>query len=330
MVERLQYINILKNTRAYDEITRDFAANRASHAYMLCCEDGELAFEFAMLIAAMHLCSEVPPCLHCRSCANVFKGVHPDVAVYPQANDVKINVEDVESIIETSYLSSVESDKKVFVLKNMSKMLPQAQNKLLKILEEPPRGVLFILLAEQPMSVLTTVRSRTAELTLERLSSEVIFSYLSAKYGDNRKCRALSVVCGGNISLAEKMLADDEYYEIYEDMFRLMKGFDHSSKILGRAKLLLKHEKKLSDALMFLNMVLRDALVLRADDSLIKNVEKIDDVREIAALYPDAALIAAIGLVERAKQQLQFNCGKKAVVDNLLISILEERRKCLI
>lgn len=143
-----------------------FQPNTAiSHAYaLICADEAQRARETTELAAAMLCTSDgVRPCRVCRDCKKVFRGVHPDVICTDPTGSAKtaaIKVDQVREIIATAHLVPSEGKSKVYVLRSADKMNPQAQNALLKLLEEPPSSACFILAAENAAALLPTVRSR--------------------------------------------------------------------------------------------------------------------------------------------------------------------------
>ena len=156
-----------------------FQPNTAiSHAYALVCADAEQRERETTELAAAMLCSshDVRPCRVCRDCRNVFRAVHPDVLFTDPTGSAKtaaIKVDQVREIISTAHLAPSEGKSKVYVLRSADKMNPQAQNALLKLLEEPPSSACFILACENAAALLPTVRSRCELLQQNAAASPV-------------------------------------------------------------------------------------------------------------------------------------------------------------
>lgn len=328
----LKHLDLLKTTRTYGYVERDFLAEKPVHAYIIFSEDEQLSYEMALVIAMQAICDKKPCCMECRTCRNIEKGLHPDVCIYPREGNARINVEEVSEILESCNLAGVENPIKVYILKNMQDVLATAQNKLLKVLEEPPEHVIFVLLSVSEAGVLTTVKSRVKQLNIGKFSREKIYDYLRVNYSalGQERLFAAAAVSDGVVSKAERFASDGEYVAIYEDAFEIFRELDHSSKLLQKVGLLLKHEKKMDDILSLMQIVARDALIYKTHPEMIINRDREHEISEIAKMYPEGALIAATELISEAKRKLKFNCGKKAVADSLLISILEVRRKCLL
>lgn len=131
--------------------------------------------EAAMLCAAALMCeSDSAPCLECDSCKKVMSGRHPDVTVIsPQ--DRKISVDDIRQVRLDANISPFEAECKVVIFQQAQTLNVQSQNALLKILEEPPRSVYFILTAPGAKLLLSTVDSRCAKFSLGSLSMQDIY-----------------------------------------------------------------------------------------------------------------------------------------------------------
>ena len=141
---------------------------RFPQAVLLSGPDGSGKTDFAQTIAAALLCTGASPrpCGACASCHKVAHGTHPDLIVIDEG-DGEIKVETARNIRDEAAILPNDGDRKVFIIHNADRMNLSAQNALLKVLEEPPRYVFFILLSSQPGILLQTIRSRCAIYQLE-------------------------------------------------------------------------------------------------------------------------------------------------------------------
>ena len=141
---------------------------RFPQAVLLSGPDGSGKTDFAQTIAAALLCTGASPrpCGACASCHKVAHGAHPDLIVVDEG-DGEIKVETARNIRDEAAILPNDGDRKVFIIHNADRMNLSAQNALLKVLEEPPRYVFFILLSSQPGVLLQTIRSRCAIYQLE-------------------------------------------------------------------------------------------------------------------------------------------------------------------
>ena len=144
-----------------------------SHAYLLIAEP-EAGYAAARDLARAMVCASpvdgVRPCGRCRHCQKSEKGIHPDILTVDRLTDDKgkprreIYVDQIRDIVADAYILPNEAERKVYIIRNADAMNAAAQNALLKILEEPPRFVSFILVAASAIPLLETVRSRCVAL----------------------------------------------------------------------------------------------------------------------------------------------------------------------
>ena len=150
-------------------------SERIPHACLICAPNGEAALNKARELAARAVCSgegSLKPCGVCRDCRKVASGIHPDVITLSRAVDDKgtqkqnITVDQIRALSADAVVLPNEAARKVYIIDEAETMNPAAQNAALKLLEEPPAGVVFLLCATKPMQLLATVRSRCATVKL--------------------------------------------------------------------------------------------------------------------------------------------------------------------
>ncbi len=145
------------------------ALSRLSHAYIIGGIDPDGAKALAEQIAAAYICTGQgeTPCGACIGCRKVKGGIHPDV-IWVSVMDGKreITVEQIRQLRAAAYIRPNEAHRKVFVIENAQAMNANAQNALLKVLEDGPSYLSFLLLTENPQQLLPTIRSRCETLSL--------------------------------------------------------------------------------------------------------------------------------------------------------------------
>ncbi len=148
------------------------SADELGHAYILLSPSAEEREQTAQTLAAAALCSsgEAVPCGRCRDCRKVREGIHPDLIRVSRLADDKgkkkreITIDQIRAVVADSVVLPNEAERKVYLIEDADTMNVPAQNAALKLLEEPPRGVIFLLCAANAETLLETVRSRCAEL----------------------------------------------------------------------------------------------------------------------------------------------------------------------
>ena len=144
------------------------------HAYILASPSQEECLRAAGRIAAAAVCRENRdvPCGICRACRKAFAGVHPDITTVRRLPDKNGNlkkeivVDQVRELVLDAPVLPNESDRKVYIIEEADRMNLNAQNAALKLLEEPPGGVIFLLCVENLGLMLETVRSRCAVINV--------------------------------------------------------------------------------------------------------------------------------------------------------------------
>lgn len=147
-----------------------------SHAYIVASQSEEARNRAVLEIAGAAVCSGsgMKPCGTCRDCRKVRAGVHPDIIHVRRETDDKgkqkreIRVDQVREMTGQAQIMPNEADGKAFIIHEAETMNPNAQNALLKLLEEPPKGVVLILSTEAPAMLLPTIRSRCIELNVNQ------------------------------------------------------------------------------------------------------------------------------------------------------------------
>ena len=165
----------------------------------------------AFSMAQSLMCREKDgPCGQCGPCVRMKAGSHPDYQLFnPEGGMIK--VDDVREIRRLSFIRPSESSRKIFVLNDSGRMNPQAQNALLKVLEEP-RETVFILLCRQAGELLETVRSRCVRYALDPLPQAMVEEELEKRQPEKGPAarRRAAERCGGSLGRALQLLEGEE------------------------------------------------------------------------------------------------------------------------
>ena len=320
----MEILDIYLNSQVHKVISLDKSRGMLSHAYLLECTDLFLLDNFDMLIAKEIFClSQATPCGKCVNCLKVEHGNMVDLKVYPKDNK-SIVVEDVNEIVSDSIQRPMDGVYKVYVLKNFDKATVQAQNKLLKTLEEPPLNVVFILTCSNLGNVLPTICSRVKRVTENLLSIEEVAGYLK----DMKVKDYLSVasVSGGNISTALKLATGGDSEKIINLAFSTLLNLKKSSDVLKFSSQILSLKKDFPFFVDTLIAVLRDVSVV--GKGKINFEDRIEDIRIISASLSSMACSEMLKVCNAIYNKLEFNCNLTGVVDKMLLDILEVKFLC--
>lgn len=150
-----------ENAAVWARVDAPLREGRLPHAVIFECPDGATALRYAELAALRLVCETGTACGECGECRLARSGSHPDISLYAPDKTV-FSVELARRVIEDAAVKPDRAPVKILILRGADKMSEQAQNALLKTLEEPPGNAKFILLAANAGSLLPTVRSRCA------------------------------------------------------------------------------------------------------------------------------------------------------------------------
>lgn len=214
----------------------------------------------------------------CERCRKATEGTSPDlIRIRREDNRATIGVDAIRYIRQDLYLSSNESDNKIYIIEEAHLMTPQAQNAFLKALEEPPFFVLFLLLSESGENLLDTVKSRAPTLYTERLRPDEIADYLLTHHKQAKKLKTTSpaafdavlTAAGGTIGNALNLLlstrskpaftARTQADEILNKFFSRGSRSDFFVSFLS----IVQKRKELSEVLSLIYLGLRDILVIK-------------------------------------------------------------------
>lgn len=186
------------------------------HACLISGSVGSGRHTLARLLSAAMVCQEsrenLRPCRTCTQCKKVFSDIHPDVSVISGPAEGKpITVDQIRTLRSDAYIRPNEGRRKVYLLENAGEMRGEAQNAMLKLLEEGPEYAAFLLLCENPGSVLQTIRSRCEQLPLSPVPLGECEQYLKERFPNQSEqaVRTAALNCQGILGRAMAELSGD-------------------------------------------------------------------------------------------------------------------------
>ena len=316
----MKVYEFFKGTKAFINFSENAQRGLIPHAAIVYCRDEFSLRAILKLFACAVLC-EMPkkPCLGCRTCDRVLKEVHPDCLIFPKKGG-RISVEDTGRIIGEVSFRPCEGDRKVFLLMNGESMLPSAQNKLLKTLEEPQEPAYIFIGTSNMESLLPTVRSRCALVEVELFPPEKIFAFLQDYCpAGNNKVAASS--CGGLVGKAIEMAMSFEHLEVYNHIYGMLDNLKTSDDVLDYCRLFASYKDK-QEVLDIMQLYFRDILMAKRKGRLRQ--DKQAGLERAASSRTERQLIRYIEMAGEAKRKLQLNCSAEAVLEDILSEIASE------
>ena len=202
---------LLGNPQLRENLSRSIQNGHISHFYLISGPAGSGRHTLARLLAAAILCrGNGKPCLGCDPCRKVMESSHPDFITIDDPEKKNVPVDLIREARADIYIQPNEADYKIYLFPRAQDMLPPAQNALLKVLEEPPKYGIFILLTDNPERLLPTVRSRCTELALQPLPEVLLRTELAREFPDAsaEALEAAILHSGGFLGQAKQVLTD--------------------------------------------------------------------------------------------------------------------------
>jgi DNA polymerase-3 subunit delta' len=196
-------------------LDRSLEENNIAHAYLLVgprhVGKGTLALNLAQ---ALNCDGLTPPCGQCYSCRRIFEHKHADVSSIGLNSKIEIGIAEIRELQRLANLPPYEGKRKVFIIDDAEYLSTEAANSLLKILEEPPPKVVWLLLTAEESRLLPTIISRCQRLELKPMPLEQVEQILISSYNvDAAKAKLLTRLCCGRLGWALSSLLDDEILE---------------------------------------------------------------------------------------------------------------------
>ena len=275
----------------------------------------------------------IDACGQCRACDRIARNVHVDVIAVEPDDKASIKIDVIRDVLSRTSFRPFEGRKRVVMIREAETLEPAAQNALLKSLEEPPPGTIFVLTTAVPGALLPTVRSRCMRLRFGRLTSAELATALTRQYDySDSDARAAAALADGSIGQA-LALADNDlsgYRELAIGMLaNAARRADTQSRLGAAATLHTASSKKertrqdLAVVLRLMASMLRDleAINAGADRSVLANPAVIDTLEPLAPSYAGDRARDAFGAVDRALMALERNAGIKVVAEWLAVNV---------
>lgn len=323
------------------------ARGTLSHALLIEGDEGSGKRTLAREIASALLCEAKGdegaslPCHACRACHLVSEGLAPDLHIITRGDKATLGVDAVREMIEDAAMASTEFDYKIYVFEDAHTLTVQAQNALLKVMEEPPLGVVILLLTQEADAMLTTVRSRARLVRMQRFTADELRSHLSRSHPEllaplasrPEELAALLLSAEGSIGCAIKLLSPENQSALKKERTQVTAVLDALAEktyapLYAAISALPQKRDALKDLLALLHTAVRDLILLqRASDPPLAFFPSREAIPEHLTGFRSRALFAFADTLAAATEELARNANVSTTLTALALRLRNAQKE---
>ncbi len=296
------FSNLIGNEKIKKDLEAVIQNSKISHSYLFIGNKGIGKSLFAKEFAKAILCNsdnELKPCCKCKSCLEFDNNNHPDFYYISLEDENSIKIETIRKIQAKVQELPIVSKKKIYVIDDSEYMTKEAQNCLLKTIEEPPEFVIVILITSNENKILNTIKSRCIKIYFQNIEDNILKEYLEKKQGIENISRNNLRAYNGSVGKALQIYSKQEKYNILEEVFTNIEQYNLVEAI-NKLEVLYKGKDNIQEMLDYINVIL-----LNKAKEDIKYLEYIDEI-------------------EKVKKKIAFNSNYDMSIDSLLFKIWKD------
>lgn len=326
-----KFTDIIGQEQLKEHLQNALSTNKVSHAYII---NGERSSgkEFVARVFAMALQCEkrgTEPCGECHSCKQALGNNQPDIIYVSHEKPNTIGVEDIRKQINGDIdIKPYSSPRKIYIMNEGEKMTVQAQNALLKTLEEPPEYAVLLILTTNVDAMLPTILSRCVVLNMKPVADAKVKKYLMEELGvPDYKANICVAFARGNIGKAKMLANSEEFEKVKEEAVTLVKYIKDMeiNEIVMAIKKITEYKFDVNDYLDILSAWYRDILLFKATkdvNSLIFK-EEIQQIMRVSDRSTYEGIENIVNALQQAKKRLDANVNFELTMELLLLTVKE-------
>lgn len=323
------FSEILGNENIVEHFRKAIENDKLSHAYILNGEKGmgkkTVAKAFAMTLLCEKKGSE--PCMECHSCKQALTGNNPDIITITPDKPTVLSVEHIrEKLVGDVGYKPYSYSHKVYIVEDAQLMNGQAQNAILKTIEEPPEYAVIMLLTTNVGHLLPTILSRCITLNMQPLKAEVIKDYLMKKdkVVDYQADVAVSMA-GGNLGRARELAVSKDFADMLQEVLQLLRYIEdmQAYEVAAAVKRAVDYKFRFDDYIDLMILWFRDVLMYKASMDVNSLIFK----QEIVTIKRQAANTSYNGIneildsMDKVKVRLKANVNFEVAIEMMFLTI---------
>lgn len=323
--------DIIGQEQIKEHLQNAIRTKKISHAYII---NGEKSSgkEFIAKVFSMALQCEKGgdnPCQECHSCKQALSANQPDIIRVLHEKPGTISVDDIRAQVNNDVvIKPYSSPYKVYIINEAEKMTTQAQNAILKTLEEPPEYVVLLLLTTNINTLLPTIVSRCVVLNMKPVGDAAIKKYLMEQMQvPDYKAEVCVAFARGNVGKAKLLASSEDFDNVKSEALSLLKYIQDMElhEIVAAIKKINEYKLDVGDYLDIIAIWYRDVLLFKAtkDGNHLIFREEIQAIRQVAHRSSYEGIEEIIEALNRAKRRLEANVNFDLTMELLLLTIKE-------
>lgn len=323
--------DIIGHNQIVEHLQNAIRMEKVSHAYILNGENNSGKMMLAEAFATALQCEErgAEACMECRSCRQAKEHNQPDIIYVSHEKPNIISVDDIRHQLNNDIVIKPYSSRyKIYIVDEAEKMNVQAQNALLKTIEEPPAYGIILLLTTNADAFLPTILSRCITLNLKSVKEDLIKSHLMKKYQiPDYQADVCAAFAQGNVGKAISLASSDEFNELKSAALAVVKKLEDMDlyELNGQIKQISEYKAKIEEFFDLLTLWFRDVLYMKATNDVNNLIfkDEVYDIKKQAAKRTYLGIENILKALEQSRVRLNANVNFDLVIELLLLTIKE-------
>lgn len=323
--------DIIGHEQIIKHLRNAIALDMVSHAYILNGPEYSGKMMLAEAFAAALQCEGEGerPCMACRSCRQAADHNQPDIIYVRHEKPNTIGVDDIRTQINNDIVIKPYSSRfKVYIVDEAEKMNQQAQNALLKTIEEPPAYAVILLLTTNADGFLQTILSRCITLNLKAVREDVIREYLMRHYQiPDYQADVCAAFSQGNVGKAVQLASSEDFHELKASVLQLVKRLEDIDlyEFGGAIKQIGEYKLQINDYFDLITIWFRDVLYMKATNDVNGLIfkDEVYDIKRQASKRSYPGIEKILKALQTAKVRLNANVNFELTLELLLLAIKE-------
>ncbi len=328
------FSEIYGHDKIKEHLQRAIELEKVSHAYIFNGSLGAGKKSMAALFAKALQCEEagVEPCNACHSCQQADTGNNPDIIWIRHEKPGTIGVDDIrEQVVGDMQVKPYSGRYKIYIIDEAEKLTVQAQNALLKTIEEPPAYGIVILLTANAGIFLQTIRSRCVQLDFKPVSDMLVQQYLKDHFSaSDHDVRFAVAFAQGNIGRAVTIINSHDFAQLREEVLHVIRYAKEMtvSEIMAEVKNIANYKLTIEDYFDLMAMWYRDVLVFKSTNDANRVIfkDELPLVKSQSADFSYEGIEDILNSIDKGKVRLRANVNFDLVVELLVMAIKEANR----